>query len=305
MKFERVEYKGWADCLLVGDEEAEIVVCVGLGPRVLRFGRPGGVNFLKNFDEQMAAPSDREWLSYGGHRLWHAPEVFPRTYYPDVDPVEYDWDGRCLRLRCAVEKTTGLQKEIDLAPLPGEGGVELRHRVYNRNPWAVAFAPWALTVMAPGGRAIIPQEHFVPHGPGKGETFEPARPLVLWPFTNMADPRLRWGERFIEMRQDDAFDSKIKFGMLNKRGWAAYALDGELFVKRFAHVEGATYPDMGCNAEFFTMPGFLEIESLGPLAAVAPGGCAELGEHWSLRPDAPPAGDEEAMAARFAELFLA
>ena len=23
-----------------------------------------------------------EWHIYGGHRLWHAPEVMPRTYYP-------------------------------------------------------------------------------------------------------------------------------------------------------------------------------------------------------------------------------
>ena len=43
-------------------------------------------------------------------------------------------------------------------------------------------------------------------------------------------------------------------------------------------------PDGGCNAEFFTMPGFLEIESLGPLAPVEPGDCVRLDERWEILP---------------------
>jgi len=42
------------------------------------------------------------------------------------------------------------------------------------------------------------------------------------------------------------------------------------------------YPDDGCNAEFFTMPGFLEIESLGALAVVNPGDYTQLNECWSI-----------------------
>ena len=134
--------------------------------------------------------------------------------------------------------------------------------------------------MAEGGELVVPQEPYVPHGKGPGESFEYARPLVLWQFTKMADPRFTWGDDFIRMRQDNRYDSKQKFGAAVKAGWAAYDLAGERFVKHFPFDPAATYPDGGCNAEFFTMPGFLEIESLGPLAPVEPGDCVRLDERW-------------------------
>ena len=282
MKLEKINYRGWENCLRLSDSEIELVIAVGLGPRILVYRRAGGTNFMKNFDDQMADIRPDQWQSYGGHRLWHAPEVWPRTYYPDTAPVNYEWDGRRLLLQCAVETTTGLQKEITICPSGAE--IHLCHRICNRNPWAVTFSPWGLSVMAPGGRAVIPQEPFVPHGQGDGESFAPARPLVLWQFTDMSDPRFTWGRNFIQMRQDDRFPSKQKIGMTVKPGWAAYALGAELFIKGFEYHPQATYPDGGCNAEFFTMPGFLEIESLGPLAPVEPGDCAELNESWRIVP---------------------
>lgn len=284
MNLEKINFKGWENCLKLSNGEAELVISVGLGPRILSYRRVNGVNFMKNFDEQLADIRKDEWQSYGGHRLWHAPEVFPRTYYPDVEPVKSDWNGRVLRLQCVVESTTGLQKEIEIELAESGTEVKLCQRIFNRNPWAVTFAPWGLSVMAPGGTAIVPQEPFVPHGAGEGESFEYARPLVLWKFTNMADPRFVWGEKYIRMRQDDRFESKQKFGGTIKAAWAGYALDKEIFLKHFEYDPNAIYPDGGCNAEFFTMPGFLEIESLGPLAAVEPGAYSELNESWRIVP---------------------
>ena len=42
---------------------------------------------------------------------------------------------------------------------------------------------------------------------------------------------------------------------------------------------------MGCNCEFFTMPGFLEIESLGPLVKLEPNTGTEHTEKWWLISD--------------------
>lgn len=292
MELERIVYRGWKDCLRISNGELELVVSTGLGPRILVCRRSGGANFMKNFEEEMADVKPDEWLSYGGHRLWHAPEIWPRTYYPDVDPVACEWDGSVLRLRCAAEKTTGLRKEIDIELDASGAGVTLRHRIYNENAWAVAFSPWCLTVMAAGGELFVPQEPYVPHGKEAGESFDFARPLVLWQFTDMADPRFTWGTRFIRMRQDDRFASKQKFGALVKSGRAAYVLGAEVFVKHFGYEPAAAYPDNGCNAEFFTMPGFLEIESLGSLKPVESGCCARNDERWELHAF-DPAGDAE------------
>ena len=297
MELETISYRGWDHCLRLANGDAELVISTGLGPRILAYRRSGGANFMKNFDDEMADVRQDEWQSYGGHRLWHAPEVWPRTYYPDTEPVEYAWDGKILRLSCAEEATTGLRKEINIELAATGTEVRLHHRIYNGTPWAAAFSPWCLTVMAPGGELIVPQEPYVPHGKEAGESFDYARPLVLWQFTKMADPRFTWGDRFIRMRQDDRYGSKQKFGALVKAGWAAYALGGELFRKRFGYEPGAVYPDGGCNAEFFTMPGFLEIESLGPLAPVEPGACACQDESWTIT-GFTPTGDEAEIAAQ-------
>lgn len=295
MSLQTIEYHGWKDCLLLDNGEIELVVSVGLGPRVLSFKRKDGANFFKNFDDQMANISQDTWQSYGGHRLWHAPEVWTRTYYPDVQPVKYAWaenvrtssggsDVPCSRLTltCETETTSRLQKEI-VIDFPDSGTiVKVAHRIYNRGPWAAKFAPWALSVMAPGGTVIVPQEPFVPHGPGEGQSFAAGRAIVLWQFTNMADPRFVWGRRFIRMSQDDAYPTKQKFGGMIKPGWAAYDFGSELFIKTFAFFPGANYPDYGCNAEFYTEPGMLEIESLGPEVPVEPGDFAEHIETWRI-----------------------
>lgn len=273
---ERVSYAGWDHCLRLTYGEWELVVTLDVGPRILRLAYAGGPNLFKEFPDQLGKTSGPEWMSFGGHRLWHAPEVMPRTYAPDFDPVDHRWDGTTLTLLPPVEPTTRLRKEIHLRFT--DQGLGLDHVLVNENPWAVEVAPWCLSVMAPGGRAIVPQEPFVEHG----VSFEPARPLVLWQFTNMADPRFVWGERFVQLRQDDAFPSKQKVGMSNKQGWAAYALGRQLFVKTFDWFDHQTYPDLGCNCELFTMPGFLEVETLGPLEVVAPGAAVHRRETWHL-----------------------
>ena len=99
MNLEKINFKGWENCLKLSNGDVELVISVGLGPRILSYRRVNGVNFMKNFDEEMADVKPDQWQSYGGHRLWHAPEVWPRTYYPDVEPVKHKWDGRTLSLK--------------------------------------------------------------------------------------------------------------------------------------------------------------------------------------------------------------
>lgn len=288
---EKVTYGGWENCLKLSDAGIELVVTLDVGPRVIRLGIPGGQNLFKEFDGQMGKTSGTEWLSFGGHRFWHAPEVFPRTYAPDFQPVEYIWKDDILKLIQETEPETGIQKEIEISIQ--NKTVHLTHRLINRNPWAIELAPWCLSVMAPGGRALIPQEDFIPHP----DVLTPARPLVLWHFTRMNDPRFTWGDRLIQMREDSQISSKQKFGIRNAQGWAAYELGKDLFVKAISIISEATYPDMGCNFEFFTMPGFLEVESLGPLVKLQPGAATDHVEKWWVIPNVQLPTDEEPLIA--------
>ena len=273
-QLEKISYGGWNNCLKLSGDGLELIVTLDVGPRIIRFGISDGQNLFKEFEDQMGVTSGKEWMSFGGHRFWHAPEVFPRSYALDFDPVEHEWKGDVLKLIQKTEAETGIQKMIEISIR--DKTVFLTHRLINRGPWPVELAPWSLSVMAAGGRAIIPQEEFKPHP----DVLVPVRPLVLWPFIRMNDPCFMWGDRLITVREDAKVDGKQKIGMRNAQGWAAYELGSDLFIKGISLIPDATYPDMGCNCEFFTMPGFLEVETLGPLVTLEPDAATEHEEKW-------------------------
>jgi hypothetical protein len=202
----------------------------------------------------------------------------PRTYSPDNDPVEFSVSDYTVKLTQPKEPTTGIVKEIEITLSRDKNEVAVLHRLTNRNLWDVGLAAWALSVLAAGGRAIIPQEPF-----GEGDDFLlPSRPLVLWPFTKMNDPRWTWGSEYIQAKHDPAHTSEQKIGVLNKQGWTAFYLKGQLLIKKFAYDPSAFYTDFGCNNETYINGHFIEVETLGPFVRLAPGETTEHVEHWLL-----------------------
>jgi hypothetical protein len=277
LTIETVNFGGWPNCIRVSNGEIELVATTDVGPRIIRLGFVGGQNLFKNYEATLGRTGGTEWHNYGGHRLWHAPEIAPRSYAPDNGPARHDWDASTLVVG-NTESDNGLDKEMRVSVSPASPCVEMTHRLVNRNPWAVELAPWALSVMAPGGRAIYPQEEFRPHP----DMLAPARPLVLWHFTDMSDPRWTWGRKYIQLRQDSAATTKQKVGLLNKQGWAAYLLGGDALIVRYGYDPTATYVDMGCNTETYTDPEMLEVETLGPLTRLEPGAHVDHVETWTL-----------------------
>ncbi|MBE7558267.1 hypothetical protein HS125_04720 [bacterium] len=278
MKQALTTWGGWPNCIHISNGEIELIATTAVGPRIMRFGFVGGQNFLKEYAEQLGKTGGDEWRIYGGHRLWHAPEAIPRTYWPDNAPLAHEWEGDTLKLSQPVEPTTGIQKELEITMDAAGSHVTVLHRLINRNLWEIETAAWAMSVVAPGGRAIFPQEEYRPHP----EYLLPARPIVLWHYTNMSDPRWTWGEKFIQLRQDPSAKTKQKVGFYNSKGWAAYELAHELWFKRYDVTPDGKYPDYGCNTETFTDANMLEIETLSPLTRLAPGACLEHTEEWFL-----------------------
>lgn len=287
---ETIPYAGWQDCLRLSNGRVEAVVTAEVGPRILRFGAVGGPNLLHEVPEHRGLKGGAEWRSFGGHRLWHAPEAKPRTYAPDNDPVAWEIREDRVRLVQETEAATGIQKELELCLEPGADRLHLVHRLRNLGPWPVELAPWAITVMAPGGTAIMPEEPFAPHPdfPSAGMTggeasYLPARSLVLWPYTHLDDPRWGFHPGCFSIRQDPAIAAPFKCGVSNRQGWCAYVRHGEALVKRFSWIAGASYPDGGCNNECFTCADMLEVETLGPLVTLDPQACTEHRETWTYR----------------------
>ena len=178
--------------------------------------------------------------------------------------------------------------EITLAPTGSH--VTVMHKLTNHNLWDVELAPWSLTVMAPKGKAIFPQEPYSPHPdipdfPGQvidKRFFLPVRTMVLWSYTNLQDPRWVFTSKYLILKQDPAATRPLKIGVSNEQSWGAYLRGGHLFVKKVQYRKGAVYPDHGCNFETFTNPAMLELESLGPLAKLPPNGSVTHREDWFL-----------------------
>jgi Fe-S-cluster formation regulator IscX/YfhJ len=290
MNIEKISYQGWPNCYRLSNELVDLIVTTDVGPRIIRFGFIDEVNEFKEFDDDLGQTGGDRWRVYGGHRLWHAPEELVRTYVPDNVPITLEDHGEFVRLVQPAEPLAAIHKEIEIALLDGEAQATVSHCLRNENLWPVELAPWALSVMAPGGVAIVPQP---PRGPHP-ENLRPANLLTLWAYTDMSDPRWYWGREYVLLRQDSSMSRPQKVGVLVKDGWAAYARDGHLFVKTFDYVPGATYPDFGCNVELFTNADMLEVESLGPLVTLEPGRAREHVERWRLfKGVAEPADDAE------------
>lgn len=300
VKVDKIPYFNQPNCYKLFNGVVEVIVTSDIGPRVICYRFAGGENILAELGPDAVVKTELgDWHPWGGHRLWHAPEVLPRTYFPDDGPVAVQVVGTdSIRLTQPVEAATHIQKEM-LIKLDGRGTrVTITHKLTNKGLWPVELAPWALTIMNGGGVTIIPNEPYIPHD----EKLLPARAMVLWHYTDMSDPRWTFGKKYVRLRTDEKREKPQKLGAANKQGWAAYLRKKTLFVKRFPFVEGADYPDLGCNFETYSAGSFMEIETLGPLAKLEPGQSATHVEDWYLFKDVDAGATEESLDAAISPL---
>jgi hypothetical protein len=282
---ERVAYFGQNNCRHFSNGTVELIVTTDIGPRIIRYAFVGGENILGEVPQLEFKTEWGLWKPWGGHRLCPAPEELPRTYSIDKQPNEFDIQNDlaiCLRQPAGPE-TANIEKEITVTLDPRGTGVTIHHKITNRSAGAIEVAPWALTILNGGGATILPQEPFRSHD----DCLTPARPLVLWYFTDLTDPRLILGRRYISLCNDPARSEPLKIGIGNKRGWAAYSRGSVLFVKRFDYQQDAAYPDYGSNNEVYTAGSFMELESLAPLRRLELNTTAEHRERWGLLRTAP------------------
>jgi hypothetical protein len=277
---EKVAYGGWPNCFRIANHEVELIVTTDVGPRVIRYGFIGGQNVFKEFADQLGRSGEATWQPRGGHRIWIAPEVVPDTYAPDNGPVCVILHDDYIELTGAVEPQTGLEKTILVQP--SSNGVKVTHRIKNVASKPRAFAPWALTMMTPGGVGIT---RFPPRGTHP-EDLLPTNPLIMWAFTDLSDPRWTFTKKYLILRQDPQNAAPQKLGLFNEKTVGAYLLGSDLFVKRYDADSSKSYADFGASYETFVNDAFLELETLGPLAEVAPGATVEHVERWSLHKNA-------------------
>src|SRR5687768_13467479 len=262
------------ECYALENEQLKLLVMRSAGPRILSFGFKDGDNLFAELPNARIDDFGNDAFHfYGGHRLSHAPEEPRRTYLPDDFPVDIVAAENGLTVTQKTEAQTGLQKMIEIR-LPGESPqVIITHYLTNQGIWPVTCAPWAITQLKPGGTAILPQTR-------RDTGVLPNRSLVLWPYTDMVNPNVRWGSNYILL--DAELDSPFKIGFPNPRGWLGYWWNGTLFVKRAEYDPQVEYFDFGSSSECYCDQRFIELETLAPIRTIAPGETASHVETWEL-----------------------
>lgn len=268
-------------CLAMDNGRIRLAVTLDVGPRIIEAGFINGQNFCF-IDTVNCGHKEGEayeavfgkgavWQTFGGHRIWTSPERDPESYYPDCEPVACERFENGALFTAPRQRVNEVVNSLRVTFL-NDGTVEVVSSVQNVADHEQTYAAWALTVLDGGGVEIIPWAD-------EDTGLLANRVLGIWPYNDMSDDRVFWGEKYVTLQQQ-AVDRPFKIGTNNTKCWSAYLKDGELFHKRMDFATGADYPDYGCSFETYTNRWFIEMESLSPIRPLAPGETASIREIW-------------------------
>jgi hypothetical protein len=250
------------------------------GPRIVRL-LPGGtdLNLLADLAGVVWEVPTGQFVPFGGHRLWRAPEVAEITYLPDHTSCSAEPIENGLRLSHEDHDKVEYRRVIDVQLDPAAPKLKLTHRIENLGKSDLIAAPWAITQCRMGGRAWLPMtaEKIA------GSDYTPNRSLVLWPYTDLKDDRLIISREGVEVKAI-AKEEALKVGLYSNRGWAAVEFaEGWTLIKRFAVGTAAAYTDLSANLQCYVRDLFIELETLGELKTLRPGESTEHVEEWEVK----------------------
>ena len=280
------EYFGH-QCVVLENHHLQLLVTQSIGPRVLSLRINQGENIFAELPESVSQRTDgKDYHFYGGHRLWISPEDPIRSYGLDDKPVEVLQTDEGLLVRKETEPESGFEKSILIKLDPEQARVSLTHKLTNHGKESLECAAWAITQFRTGGVAILPQ--------AQTETgLLPNRVISLWPYSDVSDSRLSLGNKFLILRAE--MNAPFKIGFPNPRGWLAYWVGGDLFVKQADYEPRSSYGDFGSSSECYCCSDFLELETLSPVQQIEPGMSITHQEIWEVYTDIPkPESEKEA-----------
>lgn len=197
------------------------------------------------------------------------------TYAPDDHRCQVTENDRGLTIIGPAD-AAGLVKEISLSV--EDDTLVVDHRISNAGDNPLEVAPWAITQLRLGGVALLPVR-----GSKPGNELQADRSLVIWPYTDLADPRLAFQKDLV--RIEGRPGPALKLGSGPDPGRLQYLLDGYVFTKKIVPAQGNGYADRGAVGQVFVKDAFVELESLGRIARLEPGQSAELRESWEIVSD--------------------
>lgn len=275
-----VTYEGYG-CLQLKNPKLSIWITKELGPRVIGLALAGGENLMAVLpDAKIPVTNGKDYSLRGGHRLWYAPERPETTYLPDDLPVAINKINNGIEVIQIPDDPTGIQKSMKITLDEEDAEVVLEHYLTNTGAGKFTLAPWAVTMLRPGGVGLLPLQTERSDENG----LWPNRQLVFWPYMDLESKHIRLRNNAV-MIDADLSEGAIKIGAPNPLGWIAYALEGTLFVKSARFDEEADYLDRGASSQVYSNSTVIELETLGPVRDLLPGESILHSEVWRVYPE--------------------
>lgn len=250
------------------------------GPRIVRLVPIGTeVNLLAEVPSITFPTPHGPFYPLGGHRLWAGPEIPAITYLPDHLSAELEEIPSGLRILHEDHvQPTHYQRQLEIIVDPDAPKVKLVHQIKNLGEEPLNILPWAVTQFRLGSKAHLPMDN----SPYTENSFLPNRNVVLWPYTDLHDPRFHLENHSIEIDAIASPDA-LKVGIYCPAGWAAIEFtEGWVLVKRFSVLPPAAHSDLNTNLQCYVRDAFIELETLGKLSSLGSGEAVTHIEEWEL-----------------------
>lgn len=247
----------------------QIGIANDFGPRIVSLRRDDSPQLLAQLDTGQAIDHPGGvYRFHGGHRLWAAPEIAEITYAGDDHLCEVNVENGTASVT-APPDGAGLTKTMKVSCRGDDLMVE--HRIEGTPGDDRELAAWAITQFPLGGLALLPMTSD-DTGP------RPNRTVVLWPYTSLDDPRLRFDTGAALITASDGPPLKLGVGPVAQR--LGYLREGWLFTKEAVFTSEGAVPDFGARSQVYVGQGFCELECIGGLVAIGDRP-ARISEIWT------------------------
>ncbi len=301
----KINYHGWSECFQLSNGDVELVYVPQIG-RVMRYGAVGGPNVLWNNADLYGKTTDaanpgKEWINYGGDKLWPSPQS---AWGWPPDPL----------------MDSG-QQNVTVTPnnhLLVEGHSSFKHRIRFLREISLDSTGTKVTFKNTMVNANRPPVLPDPSDPKKTIP-DPDRTRAeklrvtwgIWEVTQVDSPTemrlpLHKGGHFsqgyyvfkdsapaagamdvtpsvLRLRRDPAKSCKV--GGDAPLGYLEADVHGFTFRVSAAVERGRNYPDDGCAQEIYTNPDpltYVELELLAPIQTLDASKNTVFVTHWSL-----------------------
>ncbi|MBQ0084158.1 MAG: hypothetical protein KBS52_05275 [Clostridiales bacterium] len=282
--YKQENYKNYGKCIYMTNGTAEVVATLEKGPRIVRYALIGRDNILYDNAESFAPNSNPDFEKYygtgkafniyGGHRLWLAKELYPETYYPDNDEINFEIIENGVILTPPPQTENGVQLGMKIVLDETGSGVTVEHTVKNIGDTAKECALWAITVSATNGTEIIPLNT-------NDAGFQANGKIAYWQYTDLRLENIYIGKKYATVLQPDADALKLGFDLKNGRVY--YVTKDCVFTKSYTpNYPDGIYPDGGVSFETYSCSFYTELETLGELKKLSAGQTATHTEKWEI-----------------------